>query len=210
MYLFQDGSFCIFNYFVLSPLVFLINFVTEIIGADGGREEDGADMLRFVVILRFAFFLTWWKSITILLFIVAYIILISLSAVSVNFRCIPTNYTRCKNDEITWADLITFTTCSSLTLDTLLPRSSQKPNKHLLVLQWLIPKVLATTLNTNSRLMLGIQSNASYNTSDQGCSMQMNNKKTINSVKTTSIIVLTLNTDYKYIQAACFVLMVMF
>ena len=44
MYLFQDGSFCIFSYFVLSPLVFLINFVTEIIGADGGREEDGADV----------------------------------------------------------------------------------------------------------------------------------------------------------------------
>ena len=136
--------------------------------------------------------------------------MINLSAVSVNFHCIPTNYTRCKNDEITWTDLITSTTCSSVTVDTLLPRSSQKPNKHLLVLQWLIPKVLATTLNTNSRLMLGIQSNASSNTSDQGWSMQMNNKKTINSVKTTTIIILTLNTDYKYIQAACFVLIVMF
>ena len=172
-------------------------------------ERKMGQMLPFVAILRFAFFLTWWKSITILLFIVAYIILISLSAVSVNFHCIPTNYTWCKNDEITWADLIT-TTCSSLTVGTLLPRSSQKPSKHLLVLQWLIPKVLATTWNTNSRLMLGIQSNASYNTSDQGCSMQMNNKKTINSVKTTTIIILTLNTDSRYIQAACFVLMVMF
>ena len=28
IYLFRDESSCIFNYFVLSPLVFLINFVT--------------------------------------------------------------------------------------------------------------------------------------------------------------------------------------
>ena len=105
---------------------------------------------------------------TILVFIITSIIQVNMIAVSFKLYC-SENWTShehnlCQsywiwNDEITWDDLITSTTYSSLRVPSLLSQFTQKPDKQLLVLQWSIPKVLSTTLNTTRRATLCISPN---------------------------------------------------
>lgn len=105
---------------------------------------------------------------TILVFIITSIIQVNMIAVSFKLYC-SENWTShehnlCQsywiwNDEITWDDLITSTTYSSLRVPSLLSQFTQKPDKQLLVLQWSIPKVPSTTLNTTRRATLCISPN---------------------------------------------------
>ena len=105
---------------------------------------------------------------TILVFIITSIIQVNMTAVSFKLHC-SENWTShehnlCQpywiwNDEITWDDLITSTTYSSLRVPSLLSQFTQKPDKQLLVLQWSIPKVPSTTLNTTRRATLCISPN---------------------------------------------------
>ena len=105
---------------------------------------------------------------TILVFIITSIIQVNMTVVSFKLHC-SENWTShehnlCQsywiwNDEITWDDLITSTTYSSLRVPSLLSQFTQKPDKQLLVLQWSIPKVPSTTLNTTRRATLCISPN---------------------------------------------------
>ena len=105
---------------------------------------------------------------TILVFIITSIIQVNMTAVSFKLHCSENcashEHNLCQsypiwNDEITWDDLITSTTYSSLRVPSLLSQFTQKPDKQLLVLQWSIPKVPSTTLNTTRRATLCISPN---------------------------------------------------
>ena len=105
---------------------------------------------------------------TILVFIITSIIQVNMTAVSFKLHCSENwashEHNLCQsysiwNDEITWDDLITSTTYSSLRVHSLLSQFTQKPDKQLLVLQWSIPKVPSTTLNATRRATLCISPN---------------------------------------------------